>query len=141
MGLIIGLIGIAMIVGRPQAAADVGTLTVTLVGFANDRGSAMVALSTEKGFMVPKGWIRAQSVKIQNGQAICVFTDVPYGRYAIQAYHDENGNKRLDTGTFGIPTEPYGFSNDARGTFGPPRYDDAEFRVVGPTTTLTVRIR
>ena len=32
------------------------------------------------------------------------------GRYALAAYHDVNGNGKLDKNFFGIPTEPYGFS-------------------------------
>ncbi len=31
--------------------------------------------------------------------------DLPYGRYAISTYHDENDNGELDSGLFGIPTE------------------------------------
>ena len=53
--------------------------------------------------------------------------DLPFGRYAISAYHDENGNGELDTGLFGIPSEDYGFSNNARGGFGPPDFADAAF--------------
>lgn len=32
------------------------------------------------------------------------------GRYALAAYHDVNGNGKLDKNLWGIPTEPYGFS-------------------------------
>ena len=31
---------------------------------------------------------------------------------------------------FGIPSEDYGFSNNAKGTFGPPKYDDAKFNLI-----------
>lgn len=46
--------------------------------------------------------------------------------YAIAVYHDKNNNGKLDTNIFGIPSEVYGFSNDARGTFGPPSYSEAK---------------
>ena len=49
------------------------------------------------------------------------------GRYAVKAYHDANANGELDKGAFGAPTEPYGFSRNARGRFGPPAWDDASF--------------
>lgn len=53
------------------------------------------------------------------------FDDIPDGTYAIGAFHDVNGNRQLDTSGFGLPTEPYGFSRNARGMFGPPNYKDA----------------
>lgn len=52
------------------------------------------------------------------------FNSLKAGTYAIRYFHDENENGELDTGTFGIPTEGYGFSNDARGFMGPPSFDD-----------------
>lgn len=47
--------------------------------------------------------------------------------YAITAYLDENGNKKLDKNAFGIPQEPYGFSRNVKGFFGPPSYKDTKF--------------
>ena len=34
----------------------------------------------------------------------------------------------FDTNFLGIPTENYGFSNNARGLFGPPNWEDAKFK-------------
>ena len=48
---------------------------------------------------------------------------LPAGTYAISLFQDENGNGKLDTAVFGIPTEKYGFSNDAQGVMGQPSYD------------------
>ena len=36
------------------------------------------------------------------------------GRYAVQAFLDENGNGEVDRALFGIPKEGVGFSNDAK---------------------------
>ena len=41
-----------------------------------------------------------------------MFDDLAPARYAVAVYHDVNGNGRLDTVPPGLPTEPYGFSND-----------------------------
>ena len=42
------------------------------------------------------------------------------GNYAVSVYHDENNNDILETTRlFGIPIEPYGFSNNPTMTFGP----------------------
>lgn len=46
-------------------------------------------------------------------------------KFAIACYQDLNGNQKLDTNTFGIPTEPYAFSNNARGKWKKPGWEDA----------------
>ena len=61
---------------------------------------------------------------------------LPAGTYAISLFHDANGNGRLDTGNFGIPTERYGFSNDAEGVMGPPAYKDCRFELKADTTLV-----
>lgn len=49
------------------------------------------------------------------------------GTYAIALFQDLNGNSKLDTGIFGIPTEKYGFSNNAKGFMGSPSFKKAKF--------------
>ena len=53
------------------------------------------------------------------------------GKYTLAVFHDVNGNKKLDTGFFGQPVEPYGFSNNARETFSEPELKDQLFTVEG----------
>ncbi len=60
--------------------------------------------------------------------------DLPAGTYAVAVYHDVNDNGKMDRVPFvGLPLEPYGFSNDARGAFGAPSFADASFEVDGDT--------
>ena len=126
---------------QTRAAEGVGTLTVRVVGFKHAKGTAMIGLTTEKGFLASSGAARARSVPIRDGEATVIFEDVPYGSYAVQAYHDENGNRRLDRSLLGAPSEPYGFSNDARRSFGPPSYREAEFTLSSHAMTLEIRVR
>jgi uncharacterized protein (DUF2141 family) len=44
---------------------------------------------------------------------------------------DVNRNNKMDRNFIGIPKEQYGFSNDARGSFGPPCFAEASFTVSG----------
>ena len=52
------------------------------------------------------------------------------GIYAISLYVDSNDNKIIDKNLLGIPTEQYGFSNNASGFLGSPSYKDASFNLV-----------
>lgn len=62
------------------------------------------------------------------------------GKYALAVYHDLNGNSVLDKNFFGIPKEPYGFSNDFRPKFSPPSFSDCEFEVSGPGQKIVVKL-
>jgi len=54
-------------------------------------------------------------------------TNLPYGKYAVSIFQDMNGNGKLDKGLFGIPTEPFAFSNNYHPTFRAPTWDDCAF--------------
>jgi uncharacterized protein (DUF2141 family) len=87
------------------------------------------------GLFERKGWlkkaVRSSVAKINGRDALCKFTRVPKGVYGISAFHDENSNEKLDTNLFGMPTEDYCASRNARGTFGPPSFEDAKFKYDG----------
>jgi uncharacterized protein (DUF2141 family) len=60
------------------------------------------------------------------------------GTYAIAVYHDENSNGKLDSNFIGIPREGVGFSNNAKGHMGPPKFDAAAFRFSGGALELKI---
>jgi uncharacterized protein (DUF2141 family) len=64
-----------------------------------------------------------------------------YGEYAIAVYHDENTNAKLDTNLVGAPVEPYGFSNNARGLFGPPSWESARIEVNESMLTISILLK
>jgi uncharacterized protein (DUF2141 family) len=53
--------------------------------------------------------------------------ELPEGEYAISLYHDVNENNELDTGSYGIPIEAYGFSNNVKGFMGAPSFEKSKF--------------
>ncbi len=59
---------------------------------------------------------------------VCEFRDVEPGKYVIAAFHDLDSNQKLNASFLGLPSEPYGFSRDARGQLGTPKYEDAEIK-------------
>lgn len=64
---------------------------------------------------------------------------LPPGTYAVRLFHDANDNGRFDKNILGLPSEGYGFSNDA-GTRGPATFQDAAVQVDGDTT-IEIRVR
>ena len=54
---------------------------------------------------------------------------LPDGTYAVGVFHDVDGDEALSKNFLGIPTEPFGFSNNVRGRFGPPSFKDASISI------------
>lgn len=126
--------------GEPAPTADdaTGRVTVETVGYKKDKGDALISLANSRAvFESDKEVFRSAAVPVAGGKATAVFDDLPYGEYAVKVFHDANQNRKLDFGMMG-PKEAYGFSNNARGTFGPPDYDETKFSF--ETGQLTVEI-
>ena len=106
-----------------------GTLIIEIESFRNDDGKVAISVHNgEDGF--PGGeetMVQATFAIIENGKAIVEFENLPFGEYAVSAYHDEDTNQELDINWLGIPKEGTGASNDAKGKMGPPKYEDARF--------------
>jgi len=103
-------------------------LDVTVTGVAPDHGVVLVGLF-RPGMSFTGKPLTYASAKPNGAQASVKFPEVAPGEYAVSAFQDTNGNQKLDRGKFGIPTEKYGFSRDARGNYGPPEFVDASIRV------------
>ncbi len=73
------------------------------------------------------------NVSIEGHTVEYVFDGIDKGEYAVSIYHDENDNGELDANFLGIPTEPYAFSNNAKGRFGPPSFEECKFEIQDST--------
>jgi uncharacterized protein (DUF2141 family) len=110
------------------ASTWAATLKVTVSNIQKQEGVLKLDLFKEEAQWLQQS-IRSEKLSADASQVLWEIKDLEPGTYAISAIHDVNGNDQLDTGTFGIPTEPYGFSNDARGMFGPAKWEKAVFTV------------
>lgn len=121
----------------PQAmAAD---LTIQVEGIAAPQGAIMLGLFDEASYK-SEGSIRGASLEVVGTAVTVTFEDLAPGEYAVKLYHDVNGDGELNTNAIGIPAEPYAFSNNARGRFGPAKWSAARFVVEGDTATHTITL-
>ena len=100
-------------------------ITVIVSGIRSDAGRIHVDICTEATFLKPCPW--SAEAPARKGAVTVVVRGVPPGRYAVQAYHDANGNGDLDQGIFGIPKEGLGFSHDAMPRLKKPKFAVAAF--------------
>jgi uncharacterized protein (DUF2141 family) len=104
-----------------------GTLEVEVSNIKSMEGYVYLQIfSNEDDFM--KNPTKRAMVKFIEGESVILkVEDLPFGNYSVSIMHDQNMNGEMDSGTFGIPKEGYGFSNNAKGMFGPPSYEDTQF--------------
>jgi uncharacterized protein (DUF2141 family) len=115
---------------------------VEILGMHNDKGRVLCSLfSSAVDFPKKTDKAVAPAVSgISQGKAICDFAGIGSGTYAVSVFHDENSNGKLDTNFMGIPREGVGASNNAKGHFGPPKFDAAAFQFSGGRLDLKITI-
>lgn len=79
----------------------------------------------------------ATIVSAQENTAFVSFENLEAGEYAVRFFHDENDNGELETNLFGMPTEGYGFSNNARPNLGPVSYDEVKFTLTDQQSSVS----
>ena len=73
-------------------------------------------------------------------KSVQVQFSVEPGDYAIAVYHDENGNGKMDKRLFGIPKEPYGFSNDVKPVLSAPKFSECRFTVGESGKAISIKL-
>lgn len=128
------------IFGLAASSAAFGADLTVEIRNAGDKGTVMVAL-----FKPSDRWLGRASMgtaaPARNGAVTVTFKDLEEGEYAISLFVDENGNGRMDTNPIGIPIEPYAFSNDATGNFGPPSFEKAKFNVAKENKSIVINVK
>ena len=122
-----------------RGPADDGSVSLTFETSART-GSVMVALYDSEAAYGSGRAVGQMRLDASAANPTAVFRDLPPGDYAAKAFHDVDGDGEMNVNPFGVPTEPYGFSNNAVGNMGPARWDQARFTVSG-ATAQTIRLR
>ena len=124
-------LGLAVVALMAPAFASAADLVVRIEGVRSADGDIRVAVHRRAAgvdFPDSAGAVKA-AMRPAAETGDLVFAGLPPGDYAIAAFHDEDRDGDLNTNLLGMPTEGYGFSNDARGMFGPPGFDAAAFTI------------
>lgn len=138
MGIRILLIGAAWSLASLSAGA--AELEITVSGLRGPDGQVKVMLfDRAEGFRKESHARAVLALPAAVGSATGAFADLPPGRYAIVAYHDEDGDGRLKL-LFGmLPDEGYGLSNNPV-ISGPPAFSDAAFDLPENGAKLDIRL-
>ncbi|MFP4503134.1 MAG: DUF2141 domain-containing protein [Cyclobacteriaceae bacterium] len=118
---------------------EISKVQVIVEGIETDKGNIRLAFYDSPETFTEKP-IKTAEVPVNGKSKIETEIEIPYGAYAIAVYHDINSNGKLDTKIFGIPSEPYGFSNDYRPTMSKPDFEDALINIEKPTMTVRLKV-
>lgn len=97
-----------------SACSQSVNLTISFSGIMEGKGQILLKVLDQHGNLKASGSVSAQK------DPTMYTLQLPAGKFAVQAFYDENSNHKLDKNLIGVPKEKYGFSNNARGIFGPP---------------------
>ncbi|KQW81911.1 DUF2141 domain-containing protein [Brevundimonas sp. Root1279] len=134
-------LGLSLLATPVLAQSAPGSSTVSLTfDTGAQTGAVMVALYDSEASYESGRPVGSARIDVAAGQRTATFNDLPAGDYAAKAFHDVDGNGEMATNPFGMPTEPYAFSNNAVGNMGPARWDRANFAVEGDVAqTIVIR--
>lgn len=137
-----------------SGGAEASELRVTIQGVASSSGTLMVGLydsqdhfrsaiasAADAGLLNDRSRLVGIAMRAAAGTQSVVFTNLKPGRYAVIAFHDENDNGKLDENTWGVPTEGYGFSNNAEGFLAAPSFRDASVLLDSRERAITITLK
>jgi uncharacterized protein (DUF2141 family) len=127
------LICAALLVPAMSRVASDAVLTVKVDHIAPRGGNLRLAIYNEKSFgdddaapVIDR--VVAATPSVQT----VVFPGIPPGTYAVKMFQDVNRNETFDFDLLGIPSERYGFSNNAKPDWmrmSPPGFDAAKIEL------------
>jgi len=127
------------IAGGSALAEPTATLTINLEGIETTTGSIRLGIYDEAGY--DSGAAVNGAVIAATDEAVtATVSGLEPGTYGIKLYHDVDNDDEMDTNPFGMPTEPYAFSNNAQGQFGPAKWDAAKFEVTAEGAVQTIAL-
>jgi uncharacterized protein (DUF2141 family) len=134
--------------------AEASDLRVAIHGVRSSSGSPMVGLYDSEehfrsaiahagnlGLVTNPSRLVGIAMRAIAGAQTVVFTELKPGAYAVITFHDENDNGKLDENALGLPTEGYGFSNDAEGFLAAPSFKDAAVTLGGHDKAIDITLK
>lgn len=128
--------------GIDTLVSKVGDVRVVVSNIKSDIGTVRIGLyKDEETYSQGLNSFRFIVLPIHHNACEWLITNVPYGEYAISLYHDKNNNEILDRNIAGMPSESYGFSNNAKPAIGMPSYNTAKFVLADDGLTQNIAMQ
>ncbi|MBX2890903.1 MAG: DUF2141 domain-containing protein [Saprospiraceae bacterium] len=117
-------------------------LSISFTNISEAKGSLYIGVyDSESSFLQEKKVVFKKVLPVRKkGLIELEIPDLAPGFYAVSCFHDLNDNGKLDKNLVGIPSEPYGFSNNARPKFRAPKWEEAKFEIKSGENRIAIRL-
>ncbi len=110
-----------------QGYAQDRCLKIVVSNIHDIQGKIYISVFNDKKHFLDQGYeLKIVEVDVDGPEVVCEIDDLCNGEYAIALYQDTNSDGKCGRNILGIPTEPYGFSNNIRPRFRAPTYDETK---------------
>jgi uncharacterized protein (DUF2141 family) len=124
------------------AQDTVASLAITFTGLEEQEGAVMgVLFDSEEAYNGKGAPIRQIMITADKAELSTLLSGLKPGRYAIKSFHDLDGDHKMSSNPYGMPIEPFAFSNNAVGNMGPAKWADAAFDVKAGTNNHSITIK
>lgn len=109
------------------AESSVKQLKITIKNIKSQQGKIHVALFDRSENFLTEKWLTGKVLDPTGEEITIIFAALPEQDYAVAVYQDLDNDEKMNRNFFGSPTEPHGLSNNVKGVFGPPSFEEASF--------------
>ena len=134
-------IALFVLAASAVAPAHATDLVVNVTGVRAHKGMLKLAVYDSAASWDGDGKAVAADERTPDADEVTFrFANIPAGKVAVIAMHDENGNGKLDSNFMGMPTEGYGFSNNPK-VMRKAHFNEAAVAVGETPVTITLKLR
>lgn len=109
-------------------SAQNGNLKIIVSNIQDMQGKIYLSIYNAEDHFLEEGYEYKVIVMDVNGPEVMYeLPDLNDGEYAIGLYQDTNGDGKCNRTWIGIPTEPYGFSQNYKPRLRAPSFDETKF--------------
>jgi len=139
--IVVGALLVALAV-LPARAAPLASLTVKVEKVSRKGGDVRLALYDQASWGNDDADPVADLVvPARAPETIATFQGLKPGVYGLKLFQDVNRNGQFDFNWLGLPSERYGFSNDAHPIFSEPDFSRTKFRLSAGANMITVHLQ
>lgn len=126
--VVAAVLGLSVAVAGQNAFA--GEVCFDITQIKSNEGKLMInILGSEAEYNDDAAAIASIMIPAQKDSVSVCVDAFNTGFHGIRVFHDVDNDGELASNLVGMPTEPWGMSNNAKGSFGPPSWDDMKFEV------------
>ena len=126
----IPLLLMAFLLTSASSIAQYGTVIIKIKNIQTLEGNLVIGIFDKKeNFPIDGLQFKKTTLKVDANEMTYSVELPSQKEYALAIFHDRNADGFIDRNWFGIPLEPYGFSNNIRPTLSAPEFEKVKFRL------------